>query len=377
MVPDFIAPIVISESIEVDYTNPGALKVSVRADDSGSGIETVFLERKTKSGWVNYTEMKGSNGEYYATITTGLLGNERIEFRINAVDKEGNSILEINRPIKETTTTIFFGTLSGLIVMEIIVVFGFVSVFAAIKFAQLQQLRALRRRRFEIALGRSERLAYLGEEAIFGFVAAYSQKEGVSSILMWEPRIIGHFYQYLKELTDKANNSIAFIMQTKPQDHVTFVDFNIEKIGCVAHTFAYPVTTLPQQWLSTLTLDQVPLAGGQGTLLIMLIMREKWGEIAHNFQEEITDGVVELRDLICAGEEKQIILDKAREFRLFISGTLEVLDEIETEPDEASEEIMGDFETEFLDKPEEDDEQEELEENFESSDFSFDEDLDT
>ena len=352
-VEDIIAPKVRIEDFE--YPQPGVLKIWVQANDLGSGIDKVILERKTKDGWVNYTEMEVRNNRYYATINTGLVGNEQIEFRINAIDNEGNYIRDpTKRPNKEITTTIFFGTLYGLILMEVIVVVAFVSVFATIKITQLQRLKSLRERRFEIALGRSERLAYLGEEAIFGFVAAYSQREGVSSILMWEPRLIGHFYQYLKELTDKANNSIAFIMQTRPQEHTTFIDFNIEKIGCTAHTFAYPVSTLPQQWLSTLTLDQVPLEGGQGTLLIMLIMREKWGEIANNFHEEIRDGVEELRDLISSGEEKQIILDKAREFRLFISGTLEVLDEIETETDEVSDEIMGDFEAEFLDESDED-----------------------
>jgi len=172
----------------------------------------------------------------------------------------------------------------------------------------------------------------------------------------------------LKELTDKANNNIAFIMQTKPQDQVTFVDFAIEEIGCSAITFAYPVSTLPQQWLSALTLDQVPIGRGQGVLLLMLVMREKWGESAHNFQKEITDGVIELKDLICSGEDKDIILRKAQEFRLFISGTLEVLDEIETETDEVSEDIMGDFETEFLD-----DDQDETDESSNStSDNDFD-----
>ncbi|MFX0123902.1 MAG: hypothetical protein ACFFAE_09710, partial [Candidatus Hodarchaeota archaeon] len=330
------------------------------AGDSGSGIALVRIELKKKGEWTDYKKMDLKNGRYYAEIYSGWLGNELLQFRIVAMDNKGNIFLgnEI-----QYTTTIFFGTFLGLLIMEILVVTAFVSVFSVIKIAQLQRLKALQRRRFDIALGRSERLAYLGEEALFGFIAAYSQKEGVSSILMWEPRLIGHFYQYLKELTDKANNTLAFIMQTKPQAHVTFVDFNIEKIGCTAHTFAYPVSTLPQQWLSTLTLDQVPLEGGQGTLMIMLIMREKWGEIAHNFREEITDGVVELKDLICSSEDKHVILEKAREFRLFISGTLEVLDEIEIETDEADD-ILGDFEAEFLE--EETEEQERSEPSFDN-----------
>ena len=86
----------------------------------------------------------------------------------------------------------------------------------------------------------------------------------------------------------------------------------------------------------------------------MLVMREKWSETANNFQEEIADGVIELKDLICSGENKDIILKKAQEFRLFISGTLEVLDDIEMETDEISDDIMGDFETEFLDIPDDD-----------------------
>ena len=91
----------------------------------------------------------------------------------------------------------------------------------------------------------------------------------------------------------------------------------------------------------------------------MLLMREKWTEISHDFQEEITEGVLELKDLILSGEEKDLILQKAREFRLFISGTVEVLDEIEVETEEISADILGDFESEFLDMPEDDTSQDE------------------
>ncbi|MFX1505419.1 MAG: hypothetical protein ACFFDC_04805, partial [Promethearchaeota archaeon] len=351
VVRDTIAPKVAGESVEFEYPYPGLLRVSVQVSDLGSGINSVTLERETEDGWSDPITMTKKGNRFYIELQTDLIGNEQYDIRINATDNEG----WVGYTTKTYITKFFFTTVPGLVITEISIVLVVISIFTAIKVIQLRRLRVRRRIRFDIALGRSERLAYLGEEAIFGFVAAYGQREGVSSIMMWEPRLIGHFYQYLKELTDKANNTIAFIMQTKPQDHVTFVDFTIEKIGCTAHTFAYPVTTLPQQWLSTLTLDQVPLTGGQGTLLIMLLMREKWGEIANNFREEITDGVVELRDLITTGEDKQTILDKAREFRLFISGTLEVLDEIEAETDEVSDEIMGDFETEFLDEPDEDD----------------------
>ncbi|MFX1282022.1 MAG: hypothetical protein ACFFB5_00140 [Promethearchaeota archaeon] len=360
VVRDELAPKVRIENLE--YSQPGLLQVRVQASDLGSGIESVILEKRTKDGWTNRINMTQEGNRYIAKIYTGWLGNEQIQFRVYAVDNEGNEINEENRPIGKYTTKIFFSTFLGLLIMEIIIVTAFVSVFTAIKVAQSQRLKALRRRRFEAALGRSERLAYLGEEAMFGFIAAYGQREGVSSILMWEPQLIGHFYQYLKELTDKANNNVAFIMQTRPQDQVTFVDFKIEEIGCSAITFAYPVSTLPQQWLSALTLDQVPVGGGQGILLLMLVMREKWGETANNFQEEIKDGIIELKDLICSGEDKDTILRKAQEFRLFISGTLEVLDEIEIETDEISEEIMGDFESEFLDFPDDDSDKDEADE---------------
>ena len=370
IVEDDLAPKVKIKNLE--YPQPGLLQVWVQANDEGSGIKAVVLEKKTKDGWTKRINMTLDDNRYTATILTGWLGNEQIQFRIYAVDREDNEINEENRPIGQYTTKIFFGTFLGLLIMEILVVATFVSVFTAIKVAQSQRLQTIRRKRFDIALGRSERLAYLGEEAIFGFVAAYGQSEGVSSALMWEPRIIGHFYQYLKELIDKANNNVSFIMQTRAQDQVTFVDFYIEEIGCSAITFAYPVSTLPQQWLSALTLDQVPIGGGQGILLLMLLMREKWGEIANNFQEEIADGVLELKDMILSGEDKGSIISKAQEFRLFISGTLEVLDEIETEieTDETSDDIMGDFETEFLDDSDDDSFQDEPDEEEPSNSFS-------
>ncbi|MFX0087600.1 MAG: hypothetical protein ACFFAU_18265, partial [Candidatus Hodarchaeota archaeon] len=346
-VPDIIAPRVSTPTLS--YPFPGKLDIHVRVSDLGSGISHVILELKTENGWdkiINLT--KSHEGLYTTQINTNWLGNELLEFRVNAIDEVGNEIAENSRPRQRYTTRIFVATNIGLIITEIGVILIVVVLFTFVKVGQRRRLRIVRRERFEIALGRSERLAYLGEEAMFGFVVAFGQQEGVSSILMWEPRMIGNFYQYLKELADKANNYVSFVMQAKPQDIMSFVDFKIEEIGCSAITFAYPVSTLPQRWLSSLTLDQVPMGAGQGVLLLMLLMREQWAETANDFKEEITDGITDIKDIILAGEDKETILNKVREFRLFISGTVEVLDEIETDVDEVTGDIMGDFESEFL-----------------------------
>ncbi len=347
-VPDIIAPRVSTPTLS--YPFPGKLDIQVRVSDLGSGISHVILEIKTENGWdkiINLT--KSREGLYFTQINTNWLGNELLEFRVNAIDEVGNEIAENSRPRQRYTTRIFVATNIGLLITEIGVILIVVVLFTFVKVGQRRRLRIVRRERFEIALGRSERLAYLGEEAMFGFVVTFGQREGVSSILMWEPRMIGNFYQYLKELADKANNYFSFVMQAKPQDMVSFIDFKIEEIGCSAVTFAYPVSTLPQRWLSSLTLDQVPMGAGQGVLLLMLLMREQWAETANDFQEEITDGITDIKDIILAGEDKETILNKVREFRLFISGTVEVLDEIEIDVDEVTGEIMGDFESEFLD----------------------------
>ncbi len=368
VVPDILAPRVSIDDIE--YLYPGLLRVWVQAGDLGSGVDSIMLQKSTKDGWADGIPMILKDNKFYADIQTGWVGNEQINFRINAIDNEGNEIDVGNRPTAKYNTKIFFSTSIGLLITEVVLVIVIVAIFSTMKITQLQQLRTLRRRRFDVALRRSERLAYLGEEAMFGFVASYGQSEAVSSILLWEPELIGQFYQYLKELIEKANNNVAFIMNTKAQDLVTYTDFKIEEIGCSAITFAYPVSTLPQQWLSILTLDQVPTDAGQGVLLLMLLMREKWSEISHNFQEEIADGILELKDLILSGEDKDTILRKTQEFRLFISGTLEVLDEIETETDEMSDDIMADFETDFLDAP--DDERSEDEPDTETDEKSDD-----
>ncbi|UCG01843.1 MAG: hypothetical protein JSW11_19835, partial [Candidatus Heimdallarchaeota archaeon] len=149
VVPDFIAPVVLSESIELEYTQPGSLRVWVQANDLGSGIKQVVLEIKTKDGWTKQYDMSEDNGRWMADISTGVLGNERIEFRIYAIDNEGNEILDKNQlPIKAYTTKIFFETPIGLLLMESIVVLTFVFIFTAIKITQLRQLRALQARRF-------------------------------------------------------------------------------------------------------------------------------------------------------------------------------------------------------------------------------------
>jgi hypothetical protein len=350
IVPDIVAPKV--SITDLEYLYPGLLRVWVQATDLGSGVNSVTLEKGSEAGWTDSYQMKSSTSPnlYYTDIQTSWVGNELFELRVNAVDNEGNNLDENVRPSRKYTTQIFVTTSIGLLIAEILVIVMFVTVFTAIKVGQRRRVRIVRRRRFDVALRRSEHLAYLGEEAMFGLVAAFGQSEGVSSLLFWEPRLTGHFYQYLKELADKANTTINFVMQARPQDLVSYVDFKIEEIGCTAITFAYPVSTLPQQWLSSLTLEQVPMGAGQGVLLLMLLMREKWSETAHNFQDEITDGIRELKNLLLSGEDKETLLLKTREFRLFISGTVEVLEEIEIEADEMiSDDIMSDFDLDFDD----------------------------
>ncbi|MFW9855336.1 MAG: hypothetical protein ACFFFG_09745, partial [Candidatus Thorarchaeota archaeon] len=347
-VPDIIAPRI--NSIIEEYPYPSVLWIGITVQDQGSGVKSVFLDKKTESGWDRMTPKTDDGLLYYLTLQTDVVGSERIEYRVYVVDNNDNDEFGVSRIY---VTPIFVTTVVGLIAAEAVVVTIFVAFFTLIKAVQRRRVRIVRRQRFDVALRRSERLAYIGEEAMFGFVGAFGQREGIVSILAWEPSMIGNFYQYLKELADKANNSVDFIMQLRATDQTTFVDFQIEEIGCTALVYAYPVSTLPQQWLSTLTLDQVPEGGGQGVLLLMLLMREKWAEVAHTFQEEIADGIVELKELLLAGETKEKFLQKTREFRSFISGTVEVLEEIETEVEDISDDIMEDFEADFLGSDEE------------------------
>jgi hypothetical protein len=342
-VPDILPPKI--ESIVEDYLYPSLLWIGVTVQDLGSGVKSVFLDRLTEGSWDRTALETMDSLLYHITIQTDVIGNEHIEYRIYVVDNIDNDEITSS---KIYTTPIFVTTLTGLIASEAVIVTIFVVLFTMIKAVQRRRLRIVRRKRFDVALRRSERLAYIGEEAMFGFVGAFGQREGIVSILAWEPGMIGNFYQYLKELSDKANNSVDFIMQTRATDLTTFVDFEVEEIGCTALVFAYPVSTLPHQWLSTLTLDQVPEGGGQGVLLLMLLMREKWAEVANSFQEEIADGILELKEMLLTDEPKAKFLQKAKEFRSFISGTVEVLEEIETEVEDISDDIMGDFEADFL-----------------------------
>ena len=146
----------------------------------------------------------------YFDLPTDLIGNQEIIFRITVTDNAGNSRdIEIYYIVP-----LFVTTTSGLLLSEAFVILVVVGLFSAVKITQRRRLRTVRRHRFDVATRRSERLAYIGEEAMFGFVAAYGKGEGITSTILWEPGMIGHFYQYLKELVDRANNSVDFVMQT-------------------------------------------------------------------------------------------------------------------------------------------------------------------
>ena len=346
IVEDVVSPQVPTGNLILDYLYPGSLSIKLFAKDDGSGIKNVTLEKRLGNTWQR-PSLLSQDGESFFTIlvNTNPLGNQQITFRFNATDNVGN----VRSIIVDYTTPIFVNTTWGLFLTELLVVIGISSIYSGIKLVQRRRVRTVRRRRFDVAVRRSERLAYLGEEAMFGFMAAYGQGEGITSPLIWEPQFIGHFYQYLKELSDRANNAVDFVMQTKAQDIVTYVDFSIEQIGCTAITFASPVANLPQKWLSSLSLDQTPISTHQGVLMMMLLMREKWSEVSHSFQEEINEGMQEIKDYILAGEDKDIIIQKIQEFRLFISGTIEIMEEIETDEEDITDSIMGDFDSDFQD----------------------------
>ncbi|MHA2168270.1 MAG: hypothetical protein ACXAB7_00025 [Candidatus Kariarchaeaceae archaeon] len=342
VVRDIVAPQILTGAITMEYLYPGSLRVWVSARDDGSGLANVSLSRKKGSDWTDLKIMRQkSEGVYYLDLSTNIIGNQPISFRIEVNDQVGN----VNIEEIQYVVPIFVTTTIGLFITLLVTVLLISAMFTSVKVIKKRRVRTVRRRRFDVAVRRSERLAYLGEEAMFGFMAAYGQGEGITSVLIWEPQFIGHFYQYLKELSDRANNAVDFVMQTKAQDIVTYVDFSIEQIGCTAITFAFPVANLPQKWLSALSLDQTPISTHQGVLMMMLLMREKWSEVSHSFQEEISEGMQEIKDYILAGEDKDIINQKIQEFRLFISGTIEIMEEIEDDDEDVTDSIMGDFDS--------------------------------
>ncbi|MCK4848207.1 MAG: hypothetical protein KAT16_04210, partial [Candidatus Heimdallarchaeota archaeon] len=327
--------------VEIDYPHPGSLRIKITVQDTGSGLNNVSIIRKQGSSWSVPLLMDFAKGDFI-DLTTDLIGNQKVVFKIVIFDNAGNS----NEIKIDYITPFFVATPLGLIISEVFVVIVVAGLFAALKVTQKKQLRTVRRHRFDVATRRSERLAYLGEEAMFGFVAAYGKGESISSTLLWEPGMIGHFYQYLKELVDRANNSIDFVMQTRADDIITYVDFSIEEISCTAVVFAYPVAILPQKWLSALSLEQTPSSTSQGVLMLMLLMREKWSEVSHSFQDEIRDGMHDIKNYILAEEDKETIIKQIQDFRLFISGTVEIMEEIETDSDDVTDSIMADFDIE-------------------------------
>jgi len=127
----------------------------------------------------------------------------------------------------------------------------------------------------------------------------------------------------------------------------------IEEISCTAIVFAYPVAQLPQKWLSSLSLEQTPSSTSQGVLMLMLLMRDKWSEVSHSFQDEIRDGMHDIKNYILAEEDQETITKQIQDFRLFISGTVEIMEEIEIESDDVTDSIMADFDIESTDESKE------------------------
>ncbi|MHA2317118.1 MAG: hypothetical protein ACXAC6_05160 [Candidatus Hodarchaeales archaeon] len=165
IVKDIVAPEISESNVQKEYLIPGNLRIRVFTQDTGSGLRNVSLLRKEGSSWSDPITTDTEDSIYF-DLTTDLIGNQKIVFKIEVIDNAGNT----NEITIEYMTPLFVTTTSGLLLSEALAILVVVGLFSAVKLTQKRKLRTVRRHRFDVATRRSERLAYIGEEAMFGFV---------------------------------------------------------------------------------------------------------------------------------------------------------------------------------------------------------------
>ena len=107
------------------------------------------------------------------------------------------------------------------------------------------------------------------------------------------------------DLADKSFSTLEFIGLDETERSGTF-DFSTGSYECTALGYSFAIEN-PQA------------RGGKENLTVVLLLRKEWGDNLLTFQDELTDKLRELREMVETQKDPSLITVKGRELREYVS----------------------------------------------------------
>ncbi|PWI49219.1 hypothetical protein CEE45_02440 [Candidatus Heimdallarchaeota archaeon B3_Heim] len=323
-IEDHVAPRI--KSIKITQNTDRILSINVTVNELGFGVEYVQvgifnLEGTQVFQWVNLTKQVGKGSRvdqdqsiyYYATTTLpldlfDLVSSKSYSIQIKLADKTGNwkiydqgDLESLNLPVD--------GSLPPLVFHPYVLLFGAIILISAI----IIGIRITSRTEgYDLKkifdegekISREVILTQMDEYALGVTVNFFDQIQGPVPVI-WEPALLEDQEQVMLDLSDKAFSTLEFIGIDETERTGTF-DFSTGSYECTALGYSFAI-------------DNPQARGGKENLTIVLLLRKEWGDNLLVFQDELTEKLREIRDMIETQKDPIEIGKKARELREYVS----------------------------------------------------------
>ncbi|MHA2317117.1 MAG: hypothetical protein ACXAC6_05155 [Candidatus Hodarchaeales archaeon] len=321
-IEDHVAPRV--DSVDITINNDRILAINVSTSELGYGIDYVRVGFFDIAGdliqWVNLTQRVGEGSsihtsikEFYATTVLPIeffdIFTEK-EFTISVLiaDNSGNEKLYSSSELELFDLEIDYSIqplifhpmmlLSGVIILVL-------GILAGIRITSRTEGYDMKKI-FDDAekISREIILTQMDEYALGVTVNFFDQVQGPVPVI-WEPALLEDQEQVMLDLADKSFSTLEFLGLEETERSGTF-DFSTGSYECTALGYSFAI-------------DNPQARGGKENLTVVLLLRKEWGDNLLVFQDEITEKLREIREMIETQKEPSLVEKHARELREFVS----------------------------------------------------------
>ncbi|MFX0185096.1 MAG: hypothetical protein ACFE95_18590, partial [Candidatus Hodarchaeota archaeon] len=323
---DYVAPRVID--VTFDEKDDRRLEIIIEIEEGGFGVDYVTIGIITQGTqgkiiqWYNLSKQGGGGSgladdprtEVYSIVVSlpfdllDIFGEKRYSLNIIAGDKAKNEKFYSERDLKELEID-FEGSFDRLILHPIVFVTGAIllifGIIVGIRITSKVEGYDMKRIFTEgEKISREVILTQMDEYALGVTVNFFDQVQGPVPVI-WEPALLEDQEQVMLDLSDKSFSTLEFIGLEETERSGTF-DFSTGSYDCTALGYSFAVPNPKAR-------------GGKENLTIVLLLRKEWGDNLLIFQDELTDKLREIREMIETQQHASQIEKKARELREFVS----------------------------------------------------------
>ncbi|MHA2109499.1 MAG: hypothetical protein ACW99R_17465, partial [Candidatus Hodarchaeales archaeon] len=322
-VEDHVAPRI--ESIVIESNPDRVFKISVALNETGFGVDlvqVVILDGTKVVKWVNLTKQGGSGitaddtlDIYYGEVSIPFDVFDFITISPNIysievfVKDRANNPKHYRSGELEILQVTFEGKLNPVLFHPFVLLTGLIllisSILVGIRITSRTEGYDMNKIFSEgEKIPREVILTQMDEYALGVTINFFDQVQGPVPVI-WEPALLEDQQQVMLDLSDKSFSTLEFIGLEETERSGTF-DFSTGSYECTALGYSFAI-------------DNPQARGGKENLTVVLLLRKEWGDNLLIFQDELTEKLREIREMIETQKEPILIEKKARELREYVS----------------------------------------------------------